>query len=101
MIYHYCKRPDASLDHDYFLTCSELGERKEVRKKSFRLLLDQLKTPQKLIIVLSKELDIAYRDRLNNSFSSSDSIQQHEIGWKHFIRGRLLKEMINTMSDYY
>ena len=40
MMFPYCQQPDASLDHDYFLTCLESEERKDVRIKSVQLLLD-------------------------------------------------------------
>ena len=71
----YCQNSDASLDHDHFLSCYESGERKKVRKQSFQILLVQLKRPKKFTTLLIQGLDIAYRDRKNNSSSKPASTQ--------------------------
>ena len=101
ILYPYCQTPDASLDHEYYIMCSESGERKEVREESFQILLVQLKIPKQLTTILIQGLDIAYRDRKNNSSSTTTSTHHHEIGWEHFIWERLLKECITTISNYY
>ena len=87
-------------DHDHFLTCNESEERKDVRIQSFQKLLTQLHTPITRTSTLIKGLKTAYREH-HQSNSQTPPTQQDIIGCTHFIRGRISKEVANTMTNFY
>ena len=96
----YCHQSEESLDHDHFLICNDSFERKEVRIKSFQQLLIQLQTPIALTSTLIKGIKTAYREQ-HQSPSQLPLTQQDIIGRNHFIRGRISKELTNTMTTFY
>ena len=96
----YCHQSEEKFDHDHFLTCNDSDERKEVRIQSFQQLLTQLQTPIALTSTLIKGLKTAYQEH-HQSTSQITPTQQDIIGWNHFIRGRISKELTNTMTNFY
>ena len=100
MICLYCYRSEETLDHDHFLTCNESDERKEMKIHSFKQLLTQLKTPKTLTSTLLNGIKLAYQEHQQPTSQPSTN-QQSIIGWAHFIRGRISKDLTNTMSKFY
>ena len=100
IIYSYCHRSEENFDHDHSITCNDLDERKEVRIQSFRQLLTQLQTPTALTSILINGLKMAYREH-HQLPSQLPPTQQNIIGWNHYIRGRISKELTNTMINFY
>lgn len=77
MICSYYQQPDSSLDHYHFLTYLESGERKDVRKQGFRMLIDQLKSPTTLTNELLRGIYSAYRKRKEASSFSTEMTQKY------------------------
>ena len=96
----YCHQSEENFDHDHFLTCNDSDERKEVRIQIFQQLPTQLQSPIALTSTLIKGLKTAYREH-HQSNSQISPTQQDIIGWKHFIRGRISKELTNIMTNFY
>ena len=96
----YCHQSEENLDHDHFLTCNDSVEREEERIKSFQQLLTQLQTPISLTSTLIKGIKTAYRAQ-HQSNSQIPLTELDIIGWNHFIRGRISKELINNMTTFY
>ena len=63
-------------------------------------LLTQLKAPKTLTSTLFNGLKLAYQEHQQPTSQPSNT-QQTIIGWTHFIRGRILKDLTNTMSNFY
>ena len=101
MIFRYCHQTEESFDHDHFLTCIESGERKDTRIQSFKQKIAQLKTPTTLTNTLIVGLKLAYQERHYPASSQPFPTQQNSIGWNHFIRGWLSKDLTTTMTNYY
>ena len=101
MICPYCHQTKESFDHDQFLTCIESGERKDVRIQSFKQLLAQLKTPTTITNTLIDGLHLAHQERHHPASPQPSPTQHHAIGWNHFIRERLSKDLTITMIKYY
>ena len=96
----YCHQSEENFNHDPFLTCNDSDDRKEVRIQSFHQLLTQLQTPISFTSTLINGLKTAYREH-HQSPSLLPPTQQDIIGWNHFIRGRISKELTNTMTNFY
>ena len=99
-----CRQQEStSMDHDYFLTCSSSGRRKQLRLNLLNILLQHLNTPPALIKLLVHGLQSFYNSQLNNLHASDFKAidNQRKIDWDNFIRGRISRQFTITMHNHY
>ena len=99
-----CKQQEnTGMDHDHFLTCYASGIRKQRRINLFTNLLHSLDTPNALTTLLVHGLQSFYNSqRVNSHVSDHKAINhQRKIGWNNFSRGRISKQFLITMNEYF
>ena len=99
-----CKQQEnRSMDHDLFLTCSASGIRKQRRINLFTNLFHSLDTPHELTTLLVHGLQSFYNSQIVNTHASDHKAINHQrkIGQDNFSRGRISKQFLITMNEYY
>ena len=106
----YCRLlPDASTDHDHFLTCINSSLQKDTRIKTLTTRLDRLNTPPHLRNKILHHVNIFYNNGLlpdlpitiTNLILDACINNQTTIGWGHFICGRLTSSFHPILNRYY
>ena len=103
---------DQNSDHDHFLTCLMSEDQKFKRIKKIELVMLQLNTPpdlrQQILHRISQCYQRIQKDKQQNTLPPSEDVEttqcldlQNDIGWNHFIRGRITSAFRPIVQQYY
>ena len=100
LICKHCKQ-----SHDNFLQYQKSTIIKCERIKSLEDIMNPLKTPKILIIIIKAGIMLFYNNITPHSHTSNMCskimARQIEIEWDHFALGRISKNIIETMNHHY
>ena len=103
---------DHNSDHDHFLTCIKSEDQKFKRIQKIELVMLQLNTPpnlrQQILHRISQYYQRTQEGKQQNKLPPSEDTVitqclalQNDIGWNHFIRGRITSAFRPIVQQYY
>ena len=100
----HCEGDGTQHDHDHFLTCEFSIERKEERINAITDKMKELLTPKDICDGILKGILNFYNNTIEKEEKrpkNKSIINQNTIGWQHFCRGRVSKQLAIAMETYY
>ena len=103
---------DYNSDHDHFLTCLKSEDQNFKRIQKIELVMLQLNTPpdlrQQILHRISQYYQRIQKGKQQNTLPPSEDTEitqcldlQNDIGWNHFIRGRITSAFRPIVQRYY
>ena len=105
LVFPHChKTEDKDMEHDHFLQYEASENRKLLRMQKCEDNLSRYKTPTRLEEEILEEIRTFYDNNMDKKYKYEPQKtikDQQKIGWDHFCRGRICKQLSVTMEEYY